>query len=186
MAAPTARSRLQPRQTQLMQPAADRALMHRHRKPPHHLGLKIHAPPPHHLVDLRIGTRDHQRPQLRHLPLAQDRRPTRAQARLQTLHALGVVAMHPVAQRLTIHPVQRRRLRPRMTLKHQRQRQQPPNLRPIRTPAAQRPQLHARVVPPRNPQRRAHPISPLSESAHRIAKQPPWESSTSQPMRGLV
>src|SRR3546814_20022096 len=75
--------------------------MHLHRKPARDLGLQIHAAPAHHLVERRLGTPAHQLAQLGPLRLAQSRRPTRARARLQTRHALVVVAMPPVAQGLT-------------------------------------------------------------------------------------
>lgn len=70
------RSRLQALQAQLVQPPADRALVHLHRKPTGHLGPQVHAAPTHDLVDRRIGTLDHQFAQLGLLRLAQSRHPT--------------------------------------------------------------------------------------------------------------
>ena len=51
------RTRLKPGQSELVQPPADRALVHFDGKPSSHLGLQIHASPAHNLVLGRIGSR---------------------------------------------------------------------------------------------------------------------------------
>src|SRR3546814_17255890 len=72
--------------------------------------------------------------------------PTRARARLQTRHALVVVAMHPVAQGLTIHAAEPRRLGPRMAFENQRQSQQAADLSPVAESAAERTRSEERRV----------------------------------------
>ena len=170
------RSRLQTRQAKLMQPPADRVLMHPHRKPPLHLGPQIHTSPTHHAVDLWIGAFDHQVEQLGSLQLAQSRSPARVATRLQAPDAGGIVAMHPVAQGLPVHAVELCRFRARASFQNHRHGQYPPYLRSIRAPVAQPAQVRARMLRSGNLQGRAHPISPLSESAHRIRVPQPWEA----------
>jgi hypothetical protein len=56
--------RLQPRQPELVQPLADRALVHLDPEPAYDLGAQVNAAPSHDLVPLRIGPRHHQGLQL--------------------------------------------------------------------------------------------------------------------------
>jgi len=182
------RTRLQARQAQLVQPPADGVLVHLHLEPARHLGFQVHAAPAHHAMHLGVGALDHQLAQLGHLPRVQGRRPTGARAGLQALHPLGIVAMHPVAQGLPIHPVQHRRLGSRMPIENQRQGQQPANLRPVRAAAAQRAQLPARVVvsgdlQPRH-QRLRHAIRHTAALIQMSAS--PGIPQTSHPPRGLA
>src|SRR3546814_15049802 len=94
--------------------------------------------------------------------------PTRARARLQTRHALVVVAMHPVAQGLTIHAAEPRRLGPRMAFENQRQSQQAADLSPVAASAAERTKLRARVLPSRDLPPRAHQSRPHSITRQRV------------------
>ncbi len=103
-----ARTRLQPGQPQLVQPSADRALVHFHGEPARHLGLQVHAAPAHNLVLGRIGARDDQRSQLSHLCRAQGRRTAGAGMRLQASDPSRIVTMNPVTQRLPVHAAVRR------------------------------------------------------------------------------
>jgi hypothetical protein len=54
--------RPQPRQAELVQPLADRALAYLDPEPARDLGAQIDAAPPRHLVPLRVGPRHHQGP----------------------------------------------------------------------------------------------------------------------------
>lgn len=58
-------TRLQTRQAKLVQPSADRVLMHMDRKTSGNFGLKINATPANHAIDLRVGTSKHQSEQFR-------------------------------------------------------------------------------------------------------------------------
>src|SRR3546814_19167827 len=68
--------------------------------------------------------------------------------------------MHPVAQGLTIHAAEPRRLGPRMAFENQRQSQQAADLSPVAASAAERTKLRARLVPRRDLQPRAHQSRP--------------------------
>ncbi len=67
------RTRLQPRQIQLAQPAADRAYRNLHRKPARHLGAQINAAPTYYLINIRVRPIQNKFQQLRHLCLIQQR-----------------------------------------------------------------------------------------------------------------
>src|ERR1700674_5650214 len=83
--------------------------------------------------------------------------------------------MHPVAQGLPVHAVQLGRLGARATFQNHGQCQNSSNLRAVRAAMAQPAQLRACVLRTCNPEGRAHPMPPLSESAHRIEVQRLWE-----------
>ena len=104
--------------------------------------------PAHHPVhrDVRPGLDDlHQR---RDLPRREPRRPPRPRPVHQPGDPLGVVAMHPVPQRLPVHPAAPRCRRPVRSLHHQRDRQHPPRLSRARRPTRQTPQLRGRRLLP--------------------------------------
>ena len=82
---------------------------------------------------------------------------------------LGVVAMHPVPQRLAVHPAGPRRAGPVRALQHQRQRQHPARRPRIPRPARLRPQLRRRQISPRHLDRR-HPCLQLLASAALIQR----------------
>ena len=71
------RARLQAGQAKLMQPSANRILMHLYRKPPFHFRLKVHTSPTNHTVYFWIWTHEHQIKQLRLLQVGQGRRTAR-------------------------------------------------------------------------------------------------------------
>ena len=91
-----ARTRLQPGQPELVQPSADRALVHFHGEPSGHLDLQVDASPAYNLVLGWIGPRHDQRFQLSHLCRAKRRRTAGAGMRLQTIDPSRVIAMNPV------------------------------------------------------------------------------------------
>ena len=105
------------------------------------------------------------------------------------LDPLGVVAMHPVAQGLPIHAVERGRFGARAPLQNHRQGQDPSNLRPSghRPPSARNsvPVCSVRVIS------RAAPIQCLQHAIRRataLIRNSPRSriSKMSQPLRGLV
>src|SRR4051794_10129678 len=144
--------------------------MHVYCPPPRHLRPQIATSPADHLVDCRIGTRQNQIAQLRHLLLRQKRRTTRALAGLQTTNPLDVVTVNPVAQRLPVHPVQFRRRLARPSFHHQRPGQQTADLRAVARFGRSRPQRRRIMLRPRDCHCRAHAPSPLRTdgSRHRI------------------
>lgn len=64
--------------------------------------------------------------------------------------SLGVVAMHPVPQRLALHAAALRRPRPVHPIQHQGDRQHPPRRPPVLRLPRRRPQLRRRHVVPRD------------------------------------
>jgi hypothetical protein len=73
---------------------------------------QVDPAPAHHAVDGQIGASPNQ---LRHLPCllgGQTRLRSRRRAVRKPLYSLGVVTVHPIAQRLTVHAAGRRRLAP--------------------------------------------------------------------------
>ena len=66
---------LQARQAKFVQPSADRAFVHFHRKSAGHLGTQIYAPPARHVVDCQVWPLDDKRAQLSFLYLGQRRWP---------------------------------------------------------------------------------------------------------------
>jgi hypothetical protein len=90
IAAPTARA------------LADRARVHGNRPAGGNLRPQVGATPPYRLVTLQIRPLLHRLPQLLHLVLTQRRQKPRTAARAQPGSAIAVVAVNPVAQRLTI------------------------------------------------------------------------------------
>ena len=108
--------------TDLMQPSADRILVHLDAEPPRHFGLKVDTAPANHAMHLWIGSRQHKLEQLGPLQLAQGWCPARLATRLQSLHATIVVAMDPVSQSLPIHAVQFGRFSPTTSFQDHRYR----------------------------------------------------------------
>src|SRR5262249_16263341 len=66
----------------------------------------------------------------------------------ETIRPLLVESDHPVPQRLTIHSADLRRLFPRGSVEHRRDRQQPPRLRGILRPLSKPANLASRIVRP--------------------------------------
>ena len=60
---------------------------------------------------------------------------------LQTVQAQRVIPVHPIAQRLPVHPRTARRLRPAPALQHQSQRQRAPSYRAAITPRRRLPEI---------------------------------------------
>lgn len=184
-----ARTRLQPGQPELVQPSADRALVHFYGEPSGHLDLQVHASPAHNLVRGWIGSRDNQRFQLSHLCRAQSGRTAGAAMRLQAFDASRVVTMNPVTQRLPVHAALGRSLAARPPFQNQRQRQKPANLRPVRALARMISKVPGRVLRSRHPKSCTHPNPPSGKSCLAASNQKsrargiPYKSQSQQ---GLV
>lgn len=102
----------------------DAALAHAHEQAVHQPLPQIRQPPADQAV-LRVGALADPLRQLLFLRLLQLGRPSAAMLIGQTVDASLVVADHPVAQDLAIHPAGPRRFRPRPAIEYQRDRQRP-------------------------------------------------------------
>jgi hypothetical protein len=147
------------------QDLADRALV----QPDREAGLdqrpQVDPPPAHHAVPVRVGPALHGRRQLGLLPGREARLAPRPGAIAQAREALGVVAVHPVAQGLPVHAGVPRRFLPRAPLQHQGQGERPSRGRRIPAPLRLAPQpVGARLLPR---DRDRHPRPPV------VGGQPP-------------
>lgn len=165
------RTRLQPRQVQLVQPLAHRAQVHVHRKAAPDLSLQVSQSPSHDVMALRSGALNDQCFQFRLLCIRQKGLAAGATARLQSICPAVVIAMHPIAQRLSVHPRLLRRLGSRVPIQHKGDRQQAPNLRSVATLARDRPQLPRRVIHLLNRQSLSHPMLPPANWRRRRSDQ---------------
>src|SRR5271170_4472736 len=163
-------ARLQTRQAELMQPFADRAFVHFDREAARHLCAQIDTPPAHNLVRHRVWSLYDQRLQLRQLLLGQHRGTTGSRARLQTIDAFVVVAMHPVTQRLPVHTAQFGRFGSRIALQNKRNGQQPSNLRAIAAFGSKSTKLVRIMLRPPHRQCSSHPIPPSCESSMEVSE----------------
>ena len=102
------------------------------------------AAPTHHMIDRRVGPLDDEFIQFGHLRLGQDRRRGPGQAGFEAFDTLIVVAMHPIAQRLPVHPVGRSRDAAGMAVQHHRQREKAAHLCAVAALAGECPQRGAR------------------------------------------
>jgi len=150
------RTRLQPRQAEFAEPGADRALMHLDRPAARHFRPQIRAPPAHDFMHPRIRSLDYQIAQLRLLRRGQKGFPARAFAGLQPIDPVRVIAVHPVAQCLAVHTVERRSLGPGPAFQHQCKSQDTANLSAIRASRRSHAKLRRRQVATCNPNRCAH------------------------------
>lgn len=114
-----------------MQQFAHRAYVQPHRPARRDFITQISTPPTDHLLAVRVWTIQNHLPQFSHLFVTQCRRTARNITRMQPIDTLRVVAVHPIAQCLSIHAVVSRRLRPAITIQHRRDRQQAAYHRPI-------------------------------------------------------
>jgi hypothetical protein len=122
------RPRLQAGQPELVQPFTDGAFMHLDAEAALYLSEQIGTTPTHHVVYRWVGSVDDQFVQLGHLWLGQKWLTARRHARLQTIDALIVVAMHPITQCLPIHPVGRSGDTAGVAIQHHRQGEKAANL----------------------------------------------------------
>jgi len=120
------RTHRQAAERQRVQQLADRALVQGDAKAVLDPVLEIDAPPAHHTVALQISAFVNPDRHLGLLLYRQARQRAVAPRLVrQTIQAAGIVAMHPVAQRLAIHRADLCRLSARAPLQHQCDRQHP-------------------------------------------------------------
>ncbi len=148
-----------PAKAKAMQEIADRTFGQRDAKLPLDLAGQIDASPANHLVvgEVRAGADPlcHRRRLLRRQLRRRSRRPPVRQPR----QSFGIIAMHPIAQRLPVHAAVRRRLLARGAVKHQRQCQHPACRRGILA-ARRRPPKSRRIQIQTDDRDRAHHRSP--------------------------
>jgi len=163
-----ARPDRQAAEPQTTQQIADRTFGQVHAPLCFDLARQIDPTPAHHPIRARLRTRPH--------PARHHRRPLGAQLgdrawRLlvrQTRQARRIVANHPVAQALPIHPAGRRRLMSRAPFQDQRQRQHPPRRRGIRA-VSRRPAQPDRIkIASGDLNRSRHPIPQICPRDDRI------------------
>ncbi len=177
-----ARADRDPREVQPRQKLTDRAFVHGHAELPADLVAQIHQAPAHELAFLR-GTVLHPAGNRR---LLCGRQLARWAARIGLVRQTGepglVVAMHPVTQRLPVHPGGLGGLRPAPALQHQRQSQHAPRRRRILAPRS-RSAKPARVqIHPRD-RYRHHPLSFSNSESERTE---PAQEPSSHPVSPLV
>ena len=152
------------------QQVADRAL--RQAEAPRLLDLagQIDTPPANHPVFGELRTGPHPSRHHRRLLRVELWRRTRCPLVGQAGKSHRVVAMHPIAQALPVHPAARCGLLPRAPVKHQRQRQHP--TRRGRVPAvSRRPPKPGRVqLPTGDLNRFRHPIPHIFSTRDRIVQ----------------
>ena len=154
------RTRLQPGQIQLAQPFSDGPFGNLDGETAGDLRAQINAAPADHAVFLRIGPLQNQGFQFGQLRASQRGWLARAMARLQARNPCRIVAVHPVAQRLTIHPGSCRRFAPGATLQNERQGKQAANLRAITAFRCEHAKRVRRVLSAGKGERLAHAILP--------------------------
>jgi hypothetical protein len=119
-------------------------------------GAQIEATPAHHTVALRVRPGDHQLLQLGLLCRGERRRPTTARAIAETADALVVVTVHPVAQRLPLHPAAFGSFPARSSFQQAGNREKPTRHPPVLAANRRRPEIRRRQIPPRDFDRPAH------------------------------
>lgn len=127
---------------------------------------------PHHAVACRIRPSQHQSLQFRHLLTRQGGRTPAARCIGEPCDPFGIVAMHPVLQRLTVNAAEIRRIRPGHPVQHMGDRQNP-TCNPLVVTSLRSPsQLRRRTVSPRHLNRTSQPnILRKSNFPHRTANQ---------------
>ena len=125
---------------------------------------QVLPPPAHHPVHRRVGAGLQPGHEFGHLLGIEPPRPRRRPPVREPGEPLRVVAVHPVPQRLPVHPAGLRRGLPVDALQHQRQRQHPPRRLRIPAPRRRRPQLRRRQLRPRDRNRCAIPASSCLEA----------------------
>ena len=153
-------ARLQPRQTHPPQHLGDRPLMHDHPVTVGDHCAQVEAAPSGYPVDRQVGAGKHQSFQVLQLFRRQSRRTTAALGIAQPANAIMIVAVNPVAQRLTIHAARLGRFSSRPALEHQSYRQNPASQPTILAPRRQPAQLYRRQLQPRHFDLGTQPVLP--------------------------
>jgi hypothetical protein len=108
-----------------VQQLPDGALVHLHAEAFGELIAQIDTAPARHAMACRIWPGKNDAPQFGHLLTRQGRRTPAAQRIGEACDPFGIVAMHPIPQRLTVHAAATRRIRPRHPVQHVGDRQNP-------------------------------------------------------------
>jgi hypothetical protein len=110
---------------------SNRMLMQTDAKAPLDLIAQVDASPANDFMTRGVGAGLDQRRHLRALRWGQLSPATAAMTVAQPRQTFSIVAMHPIAQCLTVHPAESRRARAIMPFKNERKRQDPPRRRPV-------------------------------------------------------
>jgi hypothetical protein len=129
---------------------ADRAFVQLNAELPLQFVAQIRPAPAHHPVHRRIGTCFNHRREGSSLFGREFGTSPQPLAVVEPWQALGVVAMNPVAQGLTIHAAGLRRARAIRALEHHCQAQHPSRRRNVLRPGRRRPQVRRRQIQPGN------------------------------------
>ena len=152
------------------QQSADRAFSQPNTELLLNLLRQIDQPPPHHTVFGQLWPLPNPLRHLRLLLRCQPRRSARMRSIKKSAQTLGVVAMHPVAQNLSIHAAKCCRIAARAPIQDMRQGQHSPRRIAVMGSRRNPPQLPRRTVRACNTNRRRHrPLRQLeSEGKQRI------------------
>ena len=146
---------------------ADRTLVHHHAEPLLDPTLQIDPAPAHDAVLLRVWSLLDQFGKRRQIARAQPTRRTRIATVRQPEKPLGIVAVHPIAQRLAIHPAGLGRRLAISPLQDQSQRQHPARRTRIRRLPRCQTQLRRRQLCPRD-RDRCHFKPPSLQQQQRV------------------
>jgi hypothetical protein len=149
---------LQPGQIKLAQPFADGPIGHLDSETASDLLAQIDATPADNAMFLRIRPLQDRCLQFGHLGGRQQGGLAGTVARSQSRDPLRVVTMHPVAQRLTLHPGSFRSLGPGVPVQNERQGQKAADLRTVTAFRRKRAKIRRRVFGSCDRERLAHSI----------------------------
>jgi hypothetical protein len=149
---------LQPGQIKLAQPFADGPIGHLDSETASDLLAQIDATPADNAMFLRIRPLQDRCLQFGHLSGRQQGGLAGTVARSQSRDPLCVVTMHPVAQRLTLHPGSFRSLGPGVPVQNERQGQKAADLRTVTAFRRKRAKIRRRVFGSCDRERLAHSI----------------------------
>jgi len=162
------RSRLHARQSHPVQQLADGALVHLHVEAFGDLIAQIDTAPAHDAMACRIRPGQNDVLQFGHLLIRQGRRPPAARRISEPCDPIGIVTMHPVPQRLTVHAAATRRIRPRHPVQHVGNRQNPTCNPSVVASRRFPPQRRRRAVSPRHLNRMSHGNPRANQTSHTV------------------
>jgi hypothetical protein len=137
---------------------------------------QIDPPPAHHPMSGWIGTSLNQPDQFSLLLCCEFWFSTEGLQIVQSAQAVGVIAMYPVPQSLTIHAAglgRRLAIRP---VEHHGKSQHTPRRRAVLLPPSRRSKFGRRQINPGNANRPAHRFCSTLVNRHRVRISPIWES----------
>src|SRR5271166_2708353 len=124
---------------------------------------KVRAAPPHNPVLVELGSAHHDFTKRLGLARCQQSRPAWRRECRQPIHATLIVSLNPVVQRLAVHARELRRLRPRPSVHHERNRMHSAGLSCVLYVRRDTPQFLRRVLFARYLHWRPHHPAPWSE-----------------------